>query len=130
MKKILFITLGTILLLPLYAAEALGISLDTFREEVLKPDNLPTSRETAAPAEVKINEIIQFAINMILYASGGIAVFFLVVSGIRYIASFGNQELMDGAKKTMKHALIGLLVVILSYAAVTNIIDLIYKAAS
>ena len=66
--------------------------------------------------------------DLILYASGGAAVLFLVIGGIRYISSFGDQERMDGAKKTIKYAVIGLLAVILSFAIVTNVIDLIFKA--
>ena len=130
MKKSILIIIGTILLFPIYLSEALGISLDTFRDEVYRPENLPGGRPTEAGAETKINEILQFAINIVLYASGSVAVFFLVVGGVRYITSFGNQERMDGAKKTIKYAVIGLLTVILAYALVTNIINLIYEATA
>ena len=91
---------------------------------------MPGGRETAASAETKISEAIQFFINLILYASGIIAVLILVIAGIKYITSLGNQERMDSAKKTITYALIGLLAVILAYALVTNIIDLIYRATT
>lgn len=130
MKKYFYITIGTLLLFPAFVSDTFGISLSNFSDQVFKPENLPATRATRAGAETKINEIFQFAINIILYTSGGVAVFFLVLGGIRYIASFGNQELMDGAKKTIKHALIGLLAVILAFAVVTNVINLIYSATT
>jgi hypothetical protein len=130
MKKITLIIIGALLLIPIYLSDALGISIDSFREDVFRPENLPGGRETAAGAETKINEALQFAINLVLYAAGGVAVFVLVFAGIRYITSFGNQERMDAAKKTITYALIGLLAVILAYALVTNIINLIYRATT
>jgi hypothetical protein len=129
MKKYFYLIIGAILLLPVYSLNAFGIDLDNFRQDVYRPDNLPAGTALQdAPVETKINMIVSFATNLILYASGGVAVFFLVLGGIRYITSLGNPERMDGAKKTIKYAVIGLLAVILAYAAVTNIIDLIFKA--
>lgn len=128
MKKTILIIIGTILLFPIYISDVLGLDIETFREQVYRPENLPPGRPSEAGAETKITEILQFAINIVLYASGSVAVFFLVVGGVRYITSFGNQERMDAAKKTVKYAIIGLLAVILAYALVTNIINLIYRA--
>lgn len=135
MKKLTYLILGFILLFTFHMREALGIGIKDFQEsnepfEVLRPENLPGTKDVTGGAETTINEILQFAINLILYASGGMAVFFLVLGGIRYITSFGNQDMMDGAKKTIKYAVIGLLAVILAYAAVTNVIDLIYRATA
>ena len=129
MKKTIQIILGSILLFPVYTLNALGIDIDTFRKSVFRPDNLPAGTAVKdMPAESKISTILDFAVGLILYASGGVAVFFLILGAIRYITSFGNQERMDGAKKTIKYALIGLIAVILAYAAVTNIIDIIFRA--
>lgn len=129
MKKYLYIILGTLLLFPIKISDALGINIDTFRKDVFRPDNLPAGTALkSSTAEGKINVILDFAVNFLLYASGGIAVFLLVLGGIRYITSLGNQERMEGAKKTILYAVIGLAAVILAYAFVTNIIDLIFKA--
>jgi hypothetical protein len=127
MNKHLYKILGLILLFPTYASTALGIDIDTFEDNVFRPENLPGGPRNT-PAETTINSILQFAINLILFASGSLAVFFLVLGGIRYVTSLGNQERMDGAKKTIKFAVIGLVAVILAFAVVTNVIDLIFKA--
>lgn len=121
--------LGLLLLFPIQISDVFGIDIDTFRKEVYKPDNIPAGTALKnAPAEAKLNIILDFAINLILYASGSVAVFFLVLGGIRYIIGFSRDESLDGAKKTIQYALLGLAVVILSYAIVTNIIDLIFKS--
>ena len=118
--------LGLILLLPTHA---FAIDIDTFRKEVYRPDNLPGGTALKdTTAEDKINFIINYATDIILYTSGSFAVFFLILGGIQYITSLGNQERMDAAKKTLKHSLIGLIVVIFAYAVITNIIDIIFKA--
>ncbi len=130
MKKNILTLIGFLLVFPLYAKEAFGIGIDQFKDTVYRPENLPASKSTSGGVELRLSEIIQYAINLVLYASGSVAVVFLIIGGIRYITSLGNQEGMDGAKKTIKYALIGLVAVILSYAIVTNIIDLIYQATA
>jgi len=107
-----------------------GLSIDDFRDEVLRPENLPAAASPDKPAETVINTAFEFGINLILYASGSVAVLFLIIGSIRFIMSFGNEDLMTGAKKTIKYALIGLAVVVLAFAIVENIIDLIYKTTT
>jgi hypothetical protein len=129
MKKYLYLIIGLILLFPTFTLNAFGIDIDTFKNDVYRPDNLPANTATIdAPVETKINIIMNFAINLILYASGGVAVLFLIIGAIRYITSFGVADKATKAKKTIMYALIGLLAVILAYALVTNIISLIFKS--
>ena len=130
MRKTFLLIIGLLLTLPSLVAEAFGIGIDDFNKTVYRPVNLPAGKTTAGGVELRISEILQFAINLVLYASGSAAVIFLIIGGIRYITSLGNQEGMEAAKKTVKYALIGLVAVILSYAIVTNIINLVYQAAT
>jgi len=130
MKKIFLTFIGILLSFPLFASNTLGIGASQFKDTFYPPDNLPIGNTKDGGVEVRISEIIQYAINLILYASGSLAVLFLVIGAIRYITSLGNQEGTDAAKKIIKYALTGLIAVILAYAAVTNIIDLIYKAST
>lgn len=129
MKKWFYTLAGSLLLLPLTLSEAMGITLDDFRHEVFRPSNLPAGSAVDMSVEGKVNSLFQFAVNFILYASGSVAVVLLVIGGIRYVTSLGDQERLEGAKKTIKYAIAGLLVVILAYALVTNVIDLIYRSS-
>lgn len=59
---------------------------------------------------------------VLIQMAGILAIFFLIVSGFNYIKSFGADEEIQKAKKGMTWALIGLIVVIMSYAIVQNVI--------
>ena len=56
--------------------------------------------------------------NIMLYVIGGVAVLMLIVGGIRYVVSSGDQNAVTGAKNTILYAVIGLVVAVLAYAAV------------
>jgi len=72
-------------------------------------------------ANVTLSDLLQNVINYILAISAGIAVLFLIVGGIKYIASQGNEESIESAKHTILYSIIGLLVIVLSFVIVTFI---------
>lgn len=62
--------------------------------------------------------------NVLFWAltfAGIIALILIIVGGIKYITSGGDAKAADGAKKTITWSLIGLVVIIMSFA-VLNII--------
>lgn len=59
--------------------------------------------------------VIQNLVNFAIAFVGALAVIFIIISGIRYITSGGDPKQVEGAKKTMMYAIIGLIVVILSF---------------
>lgn len=128
MKKFTYIIIGFVLTLPLTISNALGISLEDFEGEVFRPENLPAGNVTEASAETKVLEILDFIIQLILYAAGSVAVLMLIIGAIVYIGSLGKQERMERGKKIITYAVIGLVIIILAFAVVTNVIDLIYRA--
>ena len=65
----------------------------------------------------------------IVMVAGGIAVIFLVWGAISYIASRGNEEATEAAKKTMTAALVGLIVVIMAFAMVFIISQILVTGA-
>lgn len=130
MKKTFLQIFGFLLLFPLAAASAFGLSLQDFRKEVYRPENLPGAESGTLSAENKIVGIINYLINLILYASGSVAVLMLVYGAVRLITAAGATDQKEAAVKIIKYAGIGLAVVILAYAAVTNVIDLIFRATT
>lgn len=107
-----------------------AISLQDFRKQIYRPNNLPSSDTVNASAETKILDILQFLIDLVLFASGSVAVLILVYAGIRLITSAGNTDQRDQALKILKWAVAGLAIVILAFAVVSNVIDLIYQATT
>ncbi len=63
---------------------------------------------------VKASDIAKGAINTLSLIAGVLSVIFLVLGGIRYAASSGNAQRVEGAKQTLIYASIGLLLSVLA----------------
>lgn len=61
-------------------------------------------------------------INILLFIIGVIAVIMLIIGGIRYVVSGGDQAAVTAAKNTILYAVIGIIVAILAYAIVNFVI--------
>jgi hypothetical protein len=72
--------------------------------------------------------IIMFAIQRILLPlSGTVALLFIIIGGYQYITSGINEEMAESGKKTLQNAIIGLIIVILSYLIVTVVINQLFS---
>lgn len=60
--------------------------------------------------------------NTLIFLVGAIAVIMLIIGGLRYVTSNGEAASIKGAKDTITYAIIGIIVAILSYAAVSFVI--------
>lgn len=109
----LVLTLGAA---PAYAQTATGCDVVTsggisHGAECAKPTNAPS--QLFGP-----NSIFVTVTNIMLFIIGAIAVIMLIVGGIRYVVSSGDQNAVTGAKNTILYAIIGIVVAFLAYAAV------------
>lgn len=64
------------------------------------------------------NSIFTTVTNLLLFIIGAIAVIMLIIGGIRYVLSGGEQSSVTSAKNTILYAIIGIVVAFLAYAAV------------
>lgn len=64
---------------------------------------------------------LRWMINVFLAVVGLIAVAFLIYGGFRYMTSAGNEETAEEAKRIIQNAIIGLVVIILSYIIIAVI---------
>jgi hypothetical protein len=78
----------------------------------------PNSGGTGLPNETSFTEFMLRIINIALAVAGLIAVLFLIIGGFRYITSAGNEETAENAKKIIINAIIGVVVIILSFVIV------------
>lgn len=62
-------------------------------------------------------------VNSVLYVAGIIAVVMLIIGGIRFMVSRGDKDKVQKAKNTVIYAIIGLVLVIFSYAIVNFIVS-------
>jgi hypothetical protein len=54
-------------------------------------------------------------INAALLLSGVVAVILIILSGIKFISSGGDPVKVEGAKKTMTYAIIGLVIIVMAF---------------
>ena len=64
----------------------------------------------------------------VLALSFVIAVIFVVISGFRMIASRGNEEQLTAAKKSLLWAIVGIIVIALSWFIVVKVINIVTTA--
>jgi hypothetical protein len=66
--------------------------------------------------------------NILLFIIGAIAVVMLIIGGIRYVVSSGDQNAVTSAKNTILYAIIGIIVAFLAYAAVNFVTTQLNKS--
>lgn len=86
---------------------------------------IQTAMFAALPLEpVKMKSsgvLIGSLINTLLTIAAGLVVLFIILGGIRYIRSWGEVEDMQAAKKILLYAVLGLIVILVSYSAVVTL---------
>lgn len=68
-------------------------------------------------------DVIQSIINTMLFIIGIISVIMLIVGGIRYVISGGNQSQVEGARNTILYAIVGLVIAFVAWGAVNFVIN-------
>ncbi len=69
------------------------------------------------------NYFLQLIAGGLLYLAAPVAILIIAISGLRYVTSHGDQNALEGAKKTLEWAIIGLLVIMLAYGIVRVVIS-------
>jgi len=63
-----------------------------------------------------IIDMIPAAINVLLGLLGIVALVFIIYSGILYLTSQGNKEMVEKAKKVLTYSALGMVIIVASYA--------------
>lgn len=74
-------------------------------------DNIPNASGDGS-------DVLAGAINLVFYVTGVVAVVVIIIAGIMYIISTGDQNKIEQAKNMLKYAVAGLVVVILAFTIV------------
>lgn len=72
-----------------------------------------------------VNSLIRTVINWMLGIAFGLAVLFLIIGGFWYITSQGNEETAEKGRNTAVNALIGIVIIILSWVIVNVVAGLV-----
>ena len=66
--------------------------------------------------------VFQTVTNVLLFVIAAVSVVMLIIGGIRYTVSMGDQSAVTSAKNTILYSIVGLLVAILAFAAINFVI--------
>ena len=109
-----------------FAAEE-NITTDTVTDDIHKSavqKGVDLMHAEGMPTQlVGADGTISNIVNSILYVAGIIAVVMLIFGGIRFMVSRGDKDKVQKAKNTVIYAIIGLVLVIFSYAIVNFIVS-------
>ena len=85
--------------------------------------NCNTGLPTTTPTSSTLDNILQFVFGLVAI----IAVIFVVIGGIQFMTSNGNNESINKAKNTILYAAIGLAISLSAEAIVTFVLQKIMK---
>lgn len=71
--------------------------------------------------------IVKKFIGLILPVAGLIAVLFVIIGGFQYVMSGADEEMAEKGKKTLKNAIIGVVIIVLSWVIVTVVSNALTK---
>ena len=74
--------------------------------------------------------IIASIINIVLGFLGILAVIFIIYAGFKWMTAQGNEQQVTDAKAIIKNAVIGIMIVLLSWVIVSFVIDRISESAT
>ncbi len=66
--------------------------------------------------------LFQTISNILLFLIGAVSVIMLIIGGLRYVLSQGDQNAVTSAKNTILYAVIGIIVALLAFAIVNFVI--------
>ena len=82
-----------------------------------------------AVINVQLTNFLQPLVQALIILAGLTAGFFVVTAGLEYMTSRGNPKRLDHAKRTLKNAALGLLLVIAA-AFIFNFLNTAYSTAA
>lgn len=89
------------------------------------------AKPTNAPADLfGPNSIFVTITNILLFIIGAVAVIMLIIGGVRYVVSAGDQNAVTSAKNTILYAIIGIVIAFLAYAAVNFVSNQLQQGTS
>jgi len=85
---------------------------------------------TGTAKGITLTVAIENVVNALLVFAGVIAVIFVIIGGVRYIVSQGDEDAQVTARNTILYAVIGIIVIILSGVIINLIIGSVAPGAA
>src|SRR6266480_4387403 len=68
------------------------------------------------------NSLFGRIVDGLLVWAGAVALLFIILGGFRYMISLGNPESVDKARQTVLYAILGLIIIFVSYLIVSYLL--------
>lgn len=107
---------------PAYAVPASGTCTGGNVDVSQSPLSSGTACAQGSGQTASITNVFKVVVNILLFIVGAVAVIMLVIGGLRYVTSNGDQNAVSGAKNTILYAIIGIVVAFLAFAAVNFVV--------
>ncbi len=88
--------------------------------------------QVTVPDSVKgpsVSQLITNVTNILAFIAGAAAVIAIIIGGIMYITSAGDEKRVEAAKNTILYAVVGMVVAILAFAIATFVVAGISKTS-
>lgn len=109
-----------VIALAVLAASALGI--DPAHAQLIQTDDSPQNITDATGGEGSFRTLARTIVNFFLYFLGFIATIMIIYGGVLYVTSAGNDDNVGKAKKILLYAVVGIIIILLSFAIVNTVI--------
>ena len=106
------------------AALALSFLVQDFAlaGSMINPKDNPDVISVATGGETSLRSIVLTILNFFLAFLGLVAVIMVIYGGVLYVTSAGNEENVGKAKKILMYAVVGIVIILLSFALINTIL--------
>lgn len=105
-------------------ASYLSLAIPAFAQAAVNPCPTGGFNKLCSINAGKFGALVQTAITVLLVIATVIAMFFLVLGGIRWITSGGDKAKVESARNTIIAAIVGLVVAFLAYFILTVVLSI------
>jgi cytochrome bd-type quinol oxidase subunit 2 len=88
----------------------------------ITPAENPQAISAATGGQGSVRSLALTIVNFFLTFLGIIAVIMIIYGGFLYVTAAGNQEKLEKAKKIIMYAVVGIVVILLSFAIVNTVL--------
>ncbi|MBU2524639.1 hypothetical protein KKG71_05620 [Patescibacteria group bacterium] len=127
--KILKTLLSIIIPLSIILGSAgIGANAQISLPEKYRPQHAPILKEAGKDFDQSsITYIVLLIMSTLFYAAGGIAIFFVVQSGVKYVLAAGDTGKVDEAKKGLLWSILGFTAILFSYTIIYNVVKWVFR---
>lgn len=112
----------TLIVLGLTAFNIVPVLAQTVAPEPISSRDLPDVIGSVTRGETSARDLARTILNFFLGFLGFLAVIMIIYGGFRYVTAGGEQEGLDNAKKIILYAIVGIIVILLSFAIVNTVL--------